>query len=215
MKPDPSSARLTVQPDPMADLRRAVQEAAEQLMRGETEAERVERLAVRTAQLARGSNDPQATSQERSGIRQALSFHVKSGGEQPDYYGWPIERVRGIARVVKITPVPSVPRYYRGVVNWRGQVLSALDLNVYFGQSAQGETPPWLIVIGDGRLEIGVLADDVFDVVPIRTEELSSLDDPGANLLNGVTMSGLGLLDADRLLAHEWDRIHIRLTNRN
>src|SRR5262249_36777783 len=153
------------------------------------------RLAARTAQLARtveGSpNAPGAP-----GLRHALSFQVNAGAEQPGYYGWPIERVRGIARAEKITVVPSAPRYYRGVVNWRGQVLSALDLNSYFGQSTPGETPPWLIVIGDGRLEIGVLADDVFDVVPIRADELSELDDPGANLLTGITLSGLGLLDA-------------------
>ncbi|MHB8627658.1 MAG: chemotaxis protein CheW [Aggregatilineales bacterium] len=209
MKPDPDA-----RPDPLAALRRAVQDAAEQLAYGESDTERTERLAMRTAQLARtvesNPNTPDAI-----GIRHALSFHMNAGPDEPGYYGWPIARVRGIARVGKITPVPSAPRFYRGVVNWRGQVLSALDLNVYFGQPPGDEIPPWMIVIGDGRLEIGVLADNVFDVVLIRADELSDLDDPGANLLNGVTMSGLGLLDADRLLSREWERIHVRHTDRN
>lgn len=201
-------------PDPITALRRAVQDAAEKLAHGESEAERAERMAARTAQLAHpiegGPNVSGA-----SGLQQALSFQVNAGPEQPSYYGWLIERVRGIARIDKITVVPSAPRYYRGVVNWRGQVLSALDLNIYFGQPAPAEIPRWLIVIGDGRLEIGVLADDVFDVVPIHADELSPVDDPGANLLSGVTLSGLGLLDADRLLTREWERIHSQRIARN
>jgi purine-binding chemotaxis protein CheW len=209
VKPDPDA-----RPDPIVALRRAVQDAAEQLAHGESDTERTERLAARTAQLARTVESSPNTS-DTTGILHALSFQVQTGPDEPGYYGWPIEHVRGIARVVKITPVPSAPHFYRGVVNWRGQVLSALDLNVYFGQPPGDEIPPWLIVIGDGRLEIGVLADNVFDVVLIRADELSDLDDPGANLLNGVTLSGMGLLDADRLLSREWERIHSRRTDRN
>src|SRR5579859_1358280 len=121
MNPDPG-----IVSDPIAALRRAVQDAAEQLLRGESDAERAERLTARTAQLAR-TVESSSNAPAEIGIRHALSFNVNTGSDEPGYYGWPIESIHGIARVGKVTPVPSAPRSYRGVVNWRGQVLSALD----------------------------------------------------------------------------------------
>ena len=50
-----------------------------------------------------------------------------------EHYGWPVGRVRAIARIEKITPVPSAPIYYRGVISLRGQVLSVMDLRTYLG----------------------------------------------------------------------------------
>ena len=213
MNREPPSPASSAKPDPISTLRKSVRDAAEQLAHGESAAERIERLTARTAQLARTIEG--SAPDVRGSISHVLSFQVNSGSDQPSYYGWPIERVRGIARIEKITVVPSVPIYYRGVINWRGQVLSVLDLNAYFNQLVPAAPSNWLIVIGDGRLEIGVLADDIFDIVSIRGDELSTIDDPGANLLYGITLSGLGLLDADRLLTREWERIYPDRTGRN
>ncbi len=155
-----------------------------------------ESLAARTRQLARVYEDES----------NADTLHVLTCRIGNEKYGWPAANVRAIARIGKLTPVPSAPPFYRGVTSSRGQVLSVMDLGVYFGLPPADPLPELLIVVG-GQLEIGVLADDVFDVANIQPSELTGAGlDP--ELVRGITTDGLSILDADGLLAREWRRIH-------
>src|SRR5437762_734608 len=76
-------------------------------------------LEERTRQLARRPDVSEGTARD---FARVLTFAL--GAEQ---YSWPAARVRAISRIGRITPVPSAPPYYRGVISLRGQVISALD----------------------------------------------------------------------------------------
>ncbi len=163
-------------------------------------------LEQRTRQLARGAV---ASDASRDTVR-ALTFSL--AGER---YGWPVSRVRAIARIGRVTPVPSAPPYYRGVVSLRGQVLSVMDLRAYLGLPPQDSRPAadgesdFMIVIDGADLEIGVLANDVYDVLALPLDSLAPASSAGldADLVIGVTTDGLTLLDAEALLRRERYRI--------
>ncbi len=125
------------------------------------------------------------------------------GGEQ---YGWPVNNVRAIAQLGHLTPVPKAPPYYRGVINYRGRVLSILDLRAFLGAGLSEPIPQLVVVIAGAKLEIGVLADDVFDVAIIRPEDISG-EGPEPELIRGVTRRGLSLLNAEALLEREARRV--------
>ena len=51
-------------------------------------------------------------------------------------YGIAVLKVREIIRMQKITPVPQMPAFVKGVINLRGRVIPVIDLRVKFGVQA-------------------------------------------------------------------------------
>lgn len=184
-------------------LRRAVQESSEMLTAAAPE---TTNLAARTSHLARPLTRDNVLIE---GSRQVLVFQL-GVDDQSARYAWPIGAVHGLIHINYLTPIPSAPPVYRGLINWRGTVLAALDLRVYFGQTLPSNLPSWVIVIGNeqssGGLKVGVLADDVFDLTTLQDTEISTLPDTGGALIAGITTDKLMLLDAEQLLARENER---------
>ncbi len=178
------------------ELRATLRETAEMLNQDEV----ADSLEQRTRQLARSVT----TGNGSHNTHQALTFALGS-----ERYGWPIQRVRAIARIGRITPVPTAPAYYPGVLSLRGQVLSVMDLRVYLGLPPLETTPEFMIVIDGAGLEIGVLATEVFDVLSIPLDRLTTPSSAGLDLelVIGVATDGLTILDAEALLRRERARI--------
>src|SRR6266849_6266032 len=158
-------------------------------------------LEIRTYQLARPLPDDE---EESAGTARVLVFTL--GTER---YGWLVVNVSAITRVNRLTPVPSAPPYYSGVVSFRGRILSVMDLRVYLGLAPLPEIPELMVVIDGAGLQIGVLASDVFDVLTVPLTRLASASSAGldAELINGITPDGLALLDAEALLRRERERV--------
>jgi len=158
-------------------------------------------LEIRTYQLARPLPDDEG---ESAGTARVLVFTL--GTER---YGWLVVNVSAITRVNRLTPVPSTPPYYSGVVSFRGRILSVMDLRVYLGLAPLPEIPELMVVIDGAGLQIGVLASDVFDVLTVPRTRLASASSAGldAELINGITPDGLALLDAEALLRRERERV--------
>ena len=52
-------------------------------------------------------------------------------------YGIAVLKVREIIRLQKITPVPQMPVFVKGVINLRGRVIPVIDLRIKFGLKAE------------------------------------------------------------------------------
>lgn len=74
---------------------------------------------------------------------------------------------------VNITPVPCVPDFIVGLVNLRGEFITIVDIK-YFLQIPKTEVTDKtkIIVIRTDNLQIGLLVDEVFDIVNIPVENL-------------------------------------------
>lgn len=181
-------------------LREAIRAAADTLGNGTPDASS---LSARTSHLARPLVDDDRL---LANAQQVLTFQL-GHDEHAVRYAWPIAAVHGLIHVERLTPIPSAPPVYRGLVNWRGTVLATIDLRVYFGQPLPADPSPWVIVIGSDRaggatgVTIGVLADDVFDLSTLQTAEVSPLPDSGGSLIAGITPDKLLLLNVGELLA--------------
>jgi purine-binding chemotaxis protein CheW len=111
-----------------------------------------------------------------------------------------VRRVRTIGR---ITRVPGIPRFYRGVVNVRGQVITVLDMRLFFEMPAADDThpPQELVVVQSGRLEVGLLAHNVQGVRAVPRADIEPVDNIRYAL--GITIDQLVLLDVPRLFEDE------------
>jgi purine-binding chemotaxis protein CheW len=124
-------------------------------------------------------------------------------------FGVDVTLVQEIMRVRSITPVPlSVPEI-AGLINLRGEVLTAVDLRIRFGfDPAEGSSNPVNIVVRVDDEPISLLVDAIDGVVevselPFETTP-STVDERARSLISGAyTLPDrlLLALDARKVLA--------------
>ncbi len=88
------------------------------------------------------------------------------------YVGVPVERVQEVLRAQPITPVPLSHEHIRGLLNLRGQIVTALDLRARLGLSerdAEDATANVIVMTEDGPLSL--LVDRLGDVVAVSDEQ--------------------------------------------
>src|SRR6056297_4095480 len=86
-----------------------------------------------------------------------LSFFL--GKEE---YALEILKVQEIIGLMKITPVPKMPDYIRGVLNLRGKIVPVMNLRTRFGlEEIEDTDETCIIVIQHEEYLMGVLVDQV------------------------------------------------------
>jgi purine-binding chemotaxis protein CheW len=125
------------------------------------------------------------------------------------YFGLDVLRVQEIISHQPMTSVPLAPPVVRGLINLRGQIVTALDLRTRLGfaQLPPDRTPVNVVVRTDDGA-VSLLVDEVGDVVDVpeklfeRTPE--TVTGPARELIQGAyKLDGrlLLALDAERTIA--------------
>lgn len=130
-----------------------------------------------------------------------LTFHI---GQED--FGIDISDVIEIVGIQKITEVPDMPNYIRGVINLRGKVISVMDVRLRFNMEQRNyDDRTCVIVVTVDDLTVGLLVDRVNEVVEIAENKIEAA--PPTKSDNGY-IKGLGkigeevkiLLDVSRLV---------------
>ena len=89
-------------------------------------------------------------------------------------YGIEIRYVTEIVGMQKITEVPDMPMFVKGVVNLRGQVIPVLDMRLRFNmQSRDYDERTCIIVVNIGGSQVGLVVDTVNEVRNIDDDQIS------------------------------------------
>ncbi|MCM0083768.1 chemotaxis protein CheW [Geomonas sp. Red32] len=121
-------------------------------------------------------------------------------------WGVELSFVKETLAVTDFTPLFCTPPFVLGIVQVRGRIVSIVDLRRFLEIPAPGLSDlNRVIVVGDGTVEFGILADAV---VGVRTLSRGALQPPpitlsgtGGEFLAGVTAGRLAVLDLARVLA--------------
>jgi len=106
-----------------------------------------------------------------SNMLKYLLFHLGTGE-----YGIEISRVTGIEDLQKITRIPDMPSFMKGVINLRGKVIPVIDLRLRFGMEERACDDRTCILITDIQsLSVGLIVDTVTVVMDMDT---SAIDPP-------------------------------------
>ena len=117
--------------------------------------------------------------------------------------------VTELERVPKITPVPHVPAWVRGVTNLRGDILSVIDMRTVLGLDPSSSHLARMLVVRllNEDFATGLLVDGVDRIVAVPPDQItppeSSLEGPLAPYLSGMCVIDerlVAVLDLDRLL---------------
>jgi purine-binding chemotaxis protein CheW len=117
--------------------------------------------------------------------------------------------VTELERVPKITPVPHVPAWVRGVTNLRGDILSVIDMRTFLGldQSLSQSARMLVVRLLNEDFATGLIVDGVDRIVAVTPNQItppeSSLEGPLAPYLVGMCVVDerlVAVLDLDQLL---------------
>ena len=131
------------------------------------------------------------------------------GGEE---YGIDISRVTGIEELQKITHVPDMPAYMKGVINLRGRVIPVIDLRLRFGMEDREYDDRTCIIVCDVRdMTIGLIVDTVTVVLDIEGKNIEPPPSFKSESGKERYISGLArvdeavkiLLDVEKILKEE------------
>jgi purine-binding chemotaxis protein CheW len=117
-------------------------------------------------------------------------------------YAFRIESVREVLTVPKLTRIPRMPDFMRGVINLRGSVMPVLDLRLKFGLGETGMTADTAIIVveitsdeTDGQpLRLGVFVDAVKKVVAIPAGNIEPPPKIGLSVDTSF-IQGMGRID--------------------
>jgi purine-binding chemotaxis protein CheW len=106
-------------------------------------------------------------------------------------FGVEVEKVQEVIRHQGMTPVPLAPEVVAGLINLRGQIVTAIDLRRRLGvrDRADGDLPMNVVVrTSDGA--VSLLVDEIGDVVEVLEQDFEqapdTLDSTSRELVRGV-----------------------------
>ena len=126
---------------------------------------------------------------------------VMVGSEQ---YGIDISYIDNIVRMQKITRVPKVQTYFKGVINLRGEVVPAMSVRKKMRLEDDVLTNASRIIILklEENASLGVIVDEVREVVNLSEDEIDKVSNKG-RFINGIGKHGdqlISLLEINALV---------------
>ncbi len=107
---------------------------------------------------------------------QVVSFMIVNQSEKKEDYAIPIEQVREIRAVEKITRVPRSESYVKGIMNLRGLIIPVIDVKEKLGLGTHNATTTKqrILVANIANSLTGLLVDEVDQVMRIQTKDIDS-----------------------------------------
>ncbi len=147
---------------------------------------------------------------------QFLNFRLEN-----EIFGVPIDTVREVLDVVPVTRVPGAAGFLKGVINLRGAVVPVADVRIKFGMSATILTENSCIIVvevnisaEDGKITVGLLADQVMEVAELSGDDLKAHPEMGTGI-SPQFLHGLGkigdkffmVLNVDAIISDEQEEL--------
>ena len=135
-----------------------------------------------------------------------LTFNL--AGEE---YGIDIAYVTEIIGIQKITEVPDMPNFIKGVINLRGKIIPVMDVRLRFNMSEREyEERTCIVVVDINGTAVGLVVDQVSEVADIPESQVEAPPETGKGK-SSCYLKGMGkvgeevkiLLNAGKLLRDE------------
>ncbi len=99
-------------------------------------------------------------------LRQVCTFRVESMS-----LGLDVEHVQEVLRHQEMTEVPLAPPAVRGLINLRGQIVTALDMRRRFELPPDGSgEPPMNVIMQAGSSLVSLLVDSIGEVESVNDD---------------------------------------------
>ena len=119
------------------------------------------------------------------------------------FFGVEVHKVQEVIRYQGMTGVPLAPAVVGGLINLRGQIVTAIDLRKRLAMSErQGGEQPMNVVVRTADGAVSLLVDEIGDVVEV---DESSFEPPPETLRSSVRSMIVGVHKLNDRLMHVLD----------
>jgi purine-binding chemotaxis protein CheW len=129
------------------------------------------------------------TVDEREDTQEGKFLTFSMGSEE---YGIEIRYVTEIIGIQKITDLPDMPPYVKGVINLRGKVIPVIDVRLRFDLDERDyDERTCIVVVTLNDMTVGLIVDSVSEVIDIPAGDI----EPAPKIKRGEAsrfISGLG-----------------------
>jgi purine-binding chemotaxis protein CheW len=122
---------------------------------------------------------------------------VEAGGQR---FAIDVFYLREVRADPSISPFPSLPPVWAGLMNLRGALHPVLNLGAYLDAEprSEGERAEVVVVHG-GRFGLGLLVDRVVEVRRVRKADVGPPVRGSAGIVSGITRDLVSVIDMERL----------------
>ncbi len=112
------------------------------------------------------------------GNNRFLTFYL-----QDEIYGVNIFDVKEIIAMMKTTPVPKTPKFIKGVMNLRGNIIPVVDMRIKFDMpEVEPQMYTAIVIVTIEGKNIGFIVDKVEEVVNVEDENISPPPEFGSQI---------------------------------
>jgi len=136
------------------------------------------------------------------GAKQCATFFV-----QDLFFGIEVLKVQEVLRYQEMTSVPSAPDVIQGLINLRGQIVTAVDMRRRLGLKKRGtdETPMNMVVRSDDGA-VSLLVDEIGDVLEVSADSYEPIPENVPQAQRELIL-GVYKLDGRLLLVLNTERV--------
>ena len=139
-------------------------------------------------------------------MSQYLTFRLNN-----DLFAFDIGNVLEILGHTRITRVPRISGFLSGVINLRGHIVPVVNLCIRLNLPVSATTPDTCIVIIEIEMQaekvmVGVLADDVSEIVDIEAENIFPPPEVGMRISSEL-LRGVGKKEDKFIMIPDMERI--------
>ena len=116
------------------------------------------------------------------------------------FFGIPVLKVQEVLRFQQMTPVPLAPRVVSGLINLRGQIVTAIDLRrrLHLPERPAGQDPMNVVTrTEDGA--VSLLVDEIGDVIDVSEDCFENSPENVSDSIKGL-IEGVYKLEKKLLL---------------
>lgn len=132
-------------------------------------------------------------------------------GIDEEEYAVSILKVKEIIEMKKITKIPNLPEYIKGIINLRGNIIHIIDIREKFGMNIREyDKFNVIIIVEAAEKTLGIIVDQVKDVLSIDKKGIQPpIDFEGT--IDNVYVEGMAkveerlvvIVDIDKMLANQ------------
>lgn len=128
-----------------------------------------------------------------------------------EIYAMDINQVREVLDFTKITKVPRMPDFIKGVINLRGGVVPVVDLRLKFGMARVERTVDTCIIIIEINIQetltlLGIMADSVQEVMSMEPDQIEPAPKIGTRLKTEF-IKGMGKKNDEFIIILDSDKV--------
>lgn len=101
-------------------------------------------------------------------IQQFCGFRIGKG-----HYAIPVLSVQEVVKPQAVTPIPLAQKHIKGLINLRGQIVTAVSIRQLFNLEEKLDSPHMNVIVKSKEGLFSFVVDEILDVIDIQDSSLA------------------------------------------